>query len=71
MNLYIGKKMMLTPEVFIDKSGKLMNEKDYPCKVVYINRPHRFFTAEFEFPLGNIRESFKYTEEKDYPKHRK
>ena len=61
----------MTPEVFIDKSGKVLNEKCYPCKVVYINRKHRYFTVEFTFPAGSFRESFKYTEKGDHPWQRK
>ena len=65
MSYYIGQELRMIPNVYVDKNGYLLLEKDYPCKVVYINRAHRYFTVEFEFPGGKIRESFKFTEDKD------
>lgn len=63
--------MRMIPFVHIDKNGKRLMEEDRPCKVVYINRKHRYFTVEFTFPAGSFRESYKYMEEKDHPRHRK
>ena len=71
MNLYIGKEMQMVPYVHIDKNGKRLMEDGVPCKVVYINRKHRYFTVEFTYPKGSFRESYKFTEEKDFPRHRK
>lgn len=62
----IGKTIKLMPAVSIDKNG-LTNEKPIPAKIVYINWPHRYFTAEFTYPGGNIRESFKFYLEGDLP----
>lgn len=65
MSYYIGQELRMIPTVHVDKSGHLLFEKDCPCKIVYINREHRFFTVEFDFPGGKIRESYKYAEESD------
>lgn len=67
MKLYVGKKMRMVPDVHIDRLGRRLMEDDMPCKVVYINRKHRFFTVEFKFPGGSFRESYKYTEWRDLP----
>ena len=37
-----------------------MDARTIRGKVVYINRKHRYFTAEFTFPSGKFRESFKF-----------
>lgn len=37
-----------------------MEERTVKGKVVYINRKHRYFTAEFSFPGGKFREAFKF-----------
>lgn len=63
--------MRMIPHVYVDKNGMKLLEEDCPCKVVYINRKHRFFTVEFQFPGGAVRESFKYTEKGDCPCQRK
>lgn len=55
----IGDTVYLVPYVNLDKKGQT-DDKPIPGKVVYINRPHRFFTAEFSYPSGSIRESFKF-----------
>lgn len=65
MSYYVGQELRMPPNVHVDRLGHLMLEKDCPCKIVYINRPHRFFTVEFEFFGRKFRESFKYSEEKD------
>jgi hypothetical protein len=46
----------------VDFFGRAIN-RPIPCKVVYINEPHSFFTVEFNFPSGgHYRESFKFSE---------
>lgn len=62
--------MRMVPFVHVDKNGKLLMEADVPCKVVYINRKHRFFTVEFTYPKGSFRESYKFIEKRDYPRQR-
>ena len=54
----VGQEMKLAPAVF---KGMLFSNEALPCKIVYVNRRHRYFTAEFAFPGGKFRESFKYT----------
>ena len=65
MSYYIGQKLRMIPNAHVDKLGYLLMEKDYPCKVVYVHNEHRYFTVEFEFPGGKIRESYKFAEDKD------
>lgn len=60
MQLRIGTKLKLRPAISVDNLGRSVY-KAMPCTVVYINKPHRFFTAEFVFPNGgSFRESFKF-----------
>jgi hypothetical protein len=37
----------------------IKGDTTWPCRVVYINRKHRYYTVEFDFPGGMVRESFK------------
>ena len=64
MNIKIGTELKLVPYVntYAQQPGL---EKALPCKVVYINRPHRFFVVEFKFKFGSFRESYKYYERGD------
>lgn len=55
MNISIGQKMMIAPSYMVDLSNKRIHDP-MPCKVIYINRRHRFYTVEFEF---GVKESFK------------
>lgn len=59
MRLEIGTKLMLMPYVCLDKRGNT-STKPIEGTVVYINKPHRYFTAEFTFPNGSFREAFKF-----------
>ena len=60
MRLEIGTKLQLRPSICIDTLGRSTG-KPLEGTVVYINKPHRFFTAEFVFPTGgSFRESFKF-----------
>jgi hypothetical protein len=59
MRLEIGTKLMLMPFVCLDKRGNT-STKPIEGTVVYINKPHRYFTAEFVFPKGSFREAFKF-----------
>lgn len=54
----VGQELKLKPSVF---KGMLFSGEALPCKVVYVNRRHRYFTAEFTCPGGKFRESFRYT----------
>ena len=58
----LGMSLKLTPFIMIDIFGRAVN-KPIPCKVVYINEPHKYFTVEFKFPSGgHYKESFKFDE---------
>lgn len=58
----MGTSLKLTPFIMIDIFGRAVN-KPIPCKVVYINEPHKYFTVEFKFPSGgHYKESFKFSE---------
>ena len=60
MRLRIGAKLPLKPFVLLDSNGH-STVKPITGTLVYINEPHRFFTAEFVFPNGgSFRESFKF-----------
>lgn len=60
MRLEIGTKLQLRPSICIDTLGR-STSKPLEGTVVYINKPHRYFTAEFVFPTGgSFRESFKF-----------
>ena len=59
MKLEIGTKLKLLPSICVDGLGRSL-QKPIDCTVVYINKPHRYFTAEFTFPNGSFRESFKF-----------
>ena len=61
---HIGQIIRLTPSVNIDKNG-FVDNKPVPAKIVYINLPHRYFTAEFTYPSGSIRESYKFCRQGD------
>ena len=71
--LYIGARLMLAPfaptqqRVNSCKTIKKNLRYSYPCTVVYINWPHRYFTARFDFQYGSFLESFKFVEARDYP----
>lgn len=60
MRLEIGTKLLLRPSICVDTLGRATS-KPIEGTVVYINKPHRYFTAEFVFPTGgSFRESFKF-----------
>ena len=69
--LYIGAKLMLAPFApsanMTNYNKTIGKDLRLPCTVVYINRPHRYFTALFEFQYGSFRESFKFIELEDCP----
>ena len=65
MQLKIGTKLPLKQFVLLDSNGR-STVKPIMGTVVYINKPHRFFTAEFTFPNGgSFRESFKFCYKSD------
>lgn len=55
MTIRPGETVHLKPTVVTN-----MESRTVKGKVVYINRKHRYFTAEFTFPGGKFRESFKF-----------
>jgi hypothetical protein len=55
----IGDVLPLVPIICLDKKGDITH-KPLPGTIVYINDEHRYFTAEFRFPRGSFRESFKF-----------
>lgn len=59
MRLEIGTKLKLLPSICVDNLGRTTS-KPIEGTAVYINKPHRFFTAEFVFPNGSFREAFKF-----------
>ena len=62
MRLEVGAKMMLTP---VTNKCKDLDARKLPCTVVYVNRPHRFFTVQFDFKYGSFREAYKFFEKGD------
>ena len=70
--LYIGATLMLAPFAPNSFEARRAEEvenrfKKYPCTVIYINRPHRFFRVRFAFAHGSFTESFKFMEVGDCP----
>ena len=62
MDIKNGETLMLLPFVLCDSAGRQRFDP-VPGTVVYINEPHRYFTAEFKVPSGgHFRESFKFDE---------
>ena len=62
MTLNIGDTYTWTPAAFEGASGICCFEKlrTVHGRVVYINKRHRYFTAEAEVHGINLRESFKF-----------
>ena len=69
--LYIGARLMLAPfaptQQRVSSCKTIKKDLQYPCTVVYINRPHRYFTVRFDFQYGSFLESFKFHEPGDCP----
>ena len=62
MYLKIGQKMRLAQSHAVTELGKRVpSYTTFPCKVVYINFKHRWFTVEFDFKGNIIRESYKFS----------
>lgn len=60
MEIYKGQRLRLSPVCLVDFMGRVIRtDNTWPCRVVYINRKHRYYTVEFEFPGGTVRESYK------------
>ena len=55
MNIKLGQKLVIAPSHMVDLTNKRIHTP-MPCKVVYINRRHKYYTVEFEF---GVKESFK------------
>lgn len=55
----IGDIVKVHPYVSLDKNGQTETEP-IPGEIIYVNRPHRYFTARFIFPRGGFNESFKF-----------
>lgn len=65
MKIKIGETVMLKPNVDCSRTCYSVDDPK-PATIVYINLPHRFFTAEFHFPGGgHFRESFKFVLRED------
>ena len=58
-SIAVGEKLKLKPSICLDKTGRT-EQRAIEGTIVYVNFPHRYFTAEFKFPGGSIRESFKF-----------
>lgn len=65
--LYIGAKLMLAPFAPTAADQTAGKKTIHPCTVVYINFPHRYFTAMFEYKYGSFSESFKFLLPGDTP----
>lgn len=67
MRIRIGETVILKPYIECSRVNFSVNDP-MPATIVYINWPHRFFTAEFHFPGGgHFRESFKFILKEDLP----
>lgn len=64
MKIKVGTRLELIPTIN-DYKYHPSRVKKRPCTVVYINRPHRFFTVQFDFMYGSFRESYKFIEKGD------
>ena len=58
MEIYIGKRLTLPASHAVDMLGHKIYP-NLPCKVVYINRKHRYYTVEFDCENRPFRESYK------------
>lgn len=58
----LGMRVMETPSIMSD--GLHRDKEKLEGVVVYVNRKHRFYTAEFKLPGGVFRESFKIYKKK-------
>lgn len=57
----IGEKIKLIPSIFDSAQGKREKPKVYEAEIIYVNKPHRYFRARFDFPNGgSFTESFKF-----------
>lgn len=69
--LFIGAKLMLAPfaptQKEVSSCKPIKKNLKRPCTVVYINRPHRYFTVRFDYKFGGFLESFKFFEVGDCP----
>lgn len=62
----IGEKIKLVPAIFDVTQGRSQKPKAYEATIIYINKPHRFFRARFDFPNGSsFAESFKFITPED------
>ena len=62
MCLAVGQKMRLAPYELVTRLGaKIPSSTTKPCKIIYINWRHRYFTVEFEFGNHVVRESYKFS----------
>lgn len=59
-----GTVLMLKPYVLMEDNK--VSSKAVPGTIVYINRKHHFFVAEFKYPHGSFREAFKFYERDDF-----
>lgn len=59
MKIETGTKLRLRPFALLEGCLRETKETIFPCTVVYINKPHRYFIVEFSFPGGKFRESYK------------
>ena len=70
MDLHIGQRLMLVPFSLVDELGHRIRENSQrPCKVVYINRKHRYFTVEFDFNGQFVREAYKFSYHREVGEH--
>jgi len=63
--LRVGNKLIRIPTIFTAFCGRNYGEDvgPMPCRVIYVHPQGRYYTVEFHFPKGTIRESFKAEEE--------
>ena len=61
----IGAKIKVRPGAFNERTVGHYDVVYATGTVVYINRPHKYFTVQIDLPGGSFLESFKFVERKD------
>lgn len=71
MKIEVGAKIKKTPFGFLERNDDMCyNVKDMEGTIISVNRKHRHYTVEYEFPKGKIRETFKMERAKAVGVHR-
>lgn len=74
MKIEVGAKIRKTPTIGVREYGRhsemFYDAKDLEGTIVDVNRKHRHYTVEYEFPRGKFRETFKMERAKAVGVHR-